>query len=106
MNTYGKHGVTRLLIEQEIDGGLEKGFSHQTIYTGLRMAMGNIYNEREYFTPAEVAEALGATENEIIHQIDLLGNEMEAKGEDPSNYFTKIEPEVKQRFVVLPSGLK
>lgn len=106
LSTYSKHGVPRFLIEEEIEGGLKKGFSYQTIYTGLRMALGNCFNEREYFTPAEMAEAFGTTEEEMIQQVQEMEKELEAKGEDTSQYFTKVEPEVKQRFVILPGGLK
>lgn len=106
MSTYGKYGVTELLIEDEIESGLKHGFSYQTIYTGLRMALGNAFNVREYFTPAEMAEAFGTTEEEVIKQVEDLGKELEAQGKDTSEYFVKVEPEQKQRFVVLPGGLK
>lgn len=105
-STYGKHGVPKFLIEEEIESGLKHGFSYQTIYTGLRMALGNCYNVREYFTPAEMAEAFGTTEEEVIKQVEDLGKELEAQGKDTSEYFTKVEPEQKQRFVILPGGLK
>lgn len=106
MSTYGKHGVTELLIEDEIESGLKHGFSYQTIYTGLRMALGNAFNVREYFTPAEMAEAFGATEEEMIAQVEDLRQQLIDAGEDPNEYFTKVEPEQTQRFVVLPGGLK
>jgi hypothetical protein len=104
-STYSKHGVTKFMIEAEIDGGLAKGFSYQTIYTGLRMAMGNCFKVREYFTPAEMAEAFDTTEEEIIGQIEELERELKETGENPDNYFIKTEPEKIQRFIVLPGGL-
>lgn len=106
MSTYGKHGITEMVIDEQIDSGLESGLSYQTIYTGLRMVLGNTFNEREYFTPAEMAEALGATEKEIVQQIKQLGGELEAVGEDTSQYLTEIKSEAKQRFLVLPGGLR
>lgn len=106
ISTYSRHGVTKFLIETEIESGLKEGFSYQTIYTGLRMAMGNYFNEEEYFTPAEMAEALGVTEDEMINQIKEMEKELIEKGEDTSQYFKKTEPIQTQRFIILPGGLK
>ncbi|MBB2184774.1 hypothetical protein H0486_18115 [Lachnospiraceae bacterium MD1] len=106
LSTYAKYGVTRFILEQEIESGLKQGFSYQTIYTGLRMTLGNVFHEREYFTPAEMAEALGTTEEEIINQVEVMGKELEAQGEDPSEYFTRVEPVEKQTFIIPPGALK
>jgi hypothetical protein len=106
LSTYAKHGVPKFLIEHEIDSGLKDGFSYQTIYTGLRMAMGKCFKEEEHFTPAEMAEALGTTEEEIMRQIETSKKELIEQGKNAEEYFTEIKPEGKQRFVIMPGGLK
>jgi hypothetical protein len=106
LSTYAKYGVTRFILEQEIESGLKQGFSYQTIYTGLRMTLGNVFHEREYFTPAEMAEALGTTEEEIISQVEAMGKELEAQGKEPSEYFVKVKPEEKRTFIVPPGSLR
>lgn len=105
LSTYSKHGVTEKVIEEQIESGLKEGFSYETIYTGLRMVMGNCFNEREYFTPSEIAEALGSTEEEMIEQIESMGKELEEKGEDSNEYFVEVDSSKKQQFMILPGGL-
>lgn len=65
IDKYGKYGVTANDLKHSIETGEAQGFSYQTIYTGLRMALGSTYGEQELFTPEEVAEALGCTPEEI-----------------------------------------
>jgi hypothetical protein len=99
LSTYSKYGITRGFLEENIESGLKEGLSYETIYTGLRMAMGDCYNEKEYFTLADMEEALGTTEEEIIKEIDKV----RANCMDQNN---KTEPEEVTRFIILPGGLK
>lgn len=48
LRTYQTYGVTRAWIEQEINSGLSHAFSYQTIYTGLRMALGNVFHDLQW----------------------------------------------------------
>jgi len=103
MANYGKYGIDMAMVEEQIKSGEKQGFSYQTIYTGLRMALGNATGEREYFSVSEMAEALGATEDEIIQEIERLKTQMEEVGEDSEKYFQQTNPV--QRFIIPPGGL-
>lgn len=97
---YSVYGVSGEWIEEQIRGGEREGFSYQTIYTGLRMALGSQFGREELFTVSEMAEALGATEDEIIQQIEEMKGELEAAGEDVSDYIKQRRPA--QRFIIPP----
>lgn len=99
-NNYGKYGVSDAEIEEQITSGEAQGFSYRTIYTGLRMAYGRSYNVEEYFTPDEMAEALGVTEEEVIEHIEQLRAEAEAMGEDADSIAYKTEPSEAVRFII------
>ncbi len=105
MLNYGKYGITLEWLEEQIRSGECKGFSYQTIYTGLRMALSNNTDHEELFSVGDIAEALGVTEEEIIQQIEMLKEKMKAAGEDPDVHFKRIEPERVQRFIIPPGGL-
>jgi len=104
MNNYGSE-VDLGLLNSQIDSGEEQGFSYQTIYTGLRMALATLTGKQEYFTSVEIAEAMGMTQEEINEQIEEMGKELVAAGENPDDYFREIKPEKAQRFVIMPGGL-
>ena len=105
MANYGRYGMDRETIEQQIRSGEAEGFSYQTIYTGLRMALSGAFGTDEYFTPAEMAEALGKTEEEIIQQIEQMKEDIVAMGLNPSDYVHEVAPEEKRRFVLPPGFL-
>ncbi|MEY8356511.1 hypothetical protein AALB39_24610 [Lachnospiraceae bacterium 54-53] len=105
MSNYGKYGVTLEWLEESIRGGEQKGFSYQTIYTGLRMALSSNTDHEELLSVGDIAEALGVTEEEIIQQIEELRGEMKAGGIDTDQYFKRIEPWRIQRFIIPPGGL-
>ena len=105
MANYSQYGVDRETIEEQIRSGEAEGFSYQTIYTGLRMAMASAFGTNEYFTPAEMAEALGSTEEEIIQQIEQMKEDIIAMGLNPDDYVHEVKPEEKQRFVLPPGFL-
>lgn len=104
LSTYGKYGVTKELIESDIDDGLKHGFSFETIYTGLRLAMGKCFNEREHFTTQEIAEALGMTHEEVIQEIENMREQAIENGENPDDYAVEIDRAKTQRFIVYPGG--
>ena len=96
MANYSRYGVDRETIEQQIRSGETEGFSYQTIYTGLRMALAGAFGTDEYFTPAEMAEALGTAE---------MKADTSAMGLNPSDYVHEVTPEKKRRFVLPPGFL-
>lgn len=105
MSNYGRYGLTLEWLEEQIRSGEKHGFSYQTIYTGLRMAMGNVTEQEELFSVGDMAEAFGVTKEEIIQQIEELRGELEAAGEDPGQYFREVDRDKIQRFTILPGGL-
>jgi hypothetical protein len=105
MSNYGKYGITLEWLEEQIRSGECQGFSYQTIYTGLKMALSNTTDHEALFSVGDIAEALGVTEEEIIQQIEVLKIEMEASGKEPDLYFKRIKPESIQRFIIPPGGL-
>lgn len=90
--TYGKYGLDKgklgLLI---CDGMGNYGLSLETCYNGLRMALGNEYNEQELFSTDEVAEMLDMSKAEVIQEIEKSKAELEAKGENTSKYFIPVQ---------------
>lgn len=105
MSNYGKYGITLEWLEEQIRSGECQGFSYQTIYTGLKMALSSCTDHEALFSVGDIAEALGVTEGEIIQQIEVLKEEMEAAGEDPDLYFKRIAPERIRRFIIPQEGL-
>jgi hypothetical protein len=100
---YSKYGITDEIIEQEIQSGEAHGFSYQTIYTGLKMAFGSAFNTEEYFTPEEVAEAMGVTVEEVIAEIEAARQQAIENGEDADEIAYKTEPQEQHRFII-PAG--
>lgn len=100
---YSRYGLTDDDIEAEIASGEAHGFSYQTIYTGLRMALGKAFNTEELFTVAEVAEAMGASEEEVIDEIERLRAEAVAEGKDADEIAYKTEAGEVSRFII-PAG--
>lgn len=105
ISNYGKYGMTLEWLEEQIRSGECQGFSYQTIYTGLKMALSNTTDHEALFSVGDIAEALGVTEEEIIQQIEVLKEEMKTAGENPDLHFKRIEPERIQRFIIPPGGL-
>lgn len=104
MANYQQYGIDREWLEESIRSGEEQGFSYQTIYTGLRMALGSATGQED--TVAEMAEALGEPEGEIIWQIEELTGELQEAGEDTEQYFRRYDTGEIQRFMIPAGGLK
>lgn len=68
--TYGQYGVTRELMERLFNDGRKQGFSILETYNLMRMSLGHEYGEREYFAPAELANMLDVSEDEIIEEVE------------------------------------
>lgn len=106
MANYQQYGIDQEWLEESIKSGEEQGFSYQTIYTGLRMALGSATGQEELFTVAEMAEALGEPEGEIIRQIEELTGELQEAGEDTEQYFRRYDTAEIQCFMIPAGGLK
>ena len=105
MANYRKYGISQEWLEDEIRSGEQQGFSYRTIYTGIRMALGNVTGQEELFTVSDMAEAFGLSEDEVIRQVEELKAELEAAGEDKEKYFKRCQPDKIQRFIIPPGGL-
>ena len=105
MSNYGKYGITLEWLEEQIRSGECQGFSYQTIYTGLKMALSSCTDHEALFSIEDIAEAFGVTEEEIVQQIEQLRGELEASGEESNQYFKKVESQKVQRFIIPPGGL-
>jgi len=105
LSSYGKYGFTRELIEEQVSSGEANGFSYQSIYTGLRYAFSQITGEHEYFTVAEMAEAFGTTEKEMVNLIEQGRAEILVEGGKPDDYFVEQKPENIQKFIIPKGGL-
>ncbi len=97
---YGRYDIDIEAIEEQIKSGEAQGFSYQTIYTGLRMALGSTFGVEEHFTPAELAEAFGVSEEEIIQEIEDMRKNISDMGLDPDDYAREIKSEERQCFLV------
>lgn len=103
MVNYGPYGVDIETIEEQIKSGEAQGFSYQTIYTGLRMALGKAFGVEEHFTPGELAEAFGVSEEEIIQEIEAMRENLAIMGLNPDDYARERSAEERQQFI-LPKG--
>lgn len=92
-NTYKDYGADREQLTLLIMDGLERGFTVQQVYNGVRMVLGHENNVRELFTVSEV-----------IEQMEQLKSELEQRGEDTSEYF--IEPQQSFKLLYFPKKNK
>lgn len=100
---YGKYGVTKEKLEENIKDGLEKyNLSLKTIYNGLRMTLASAFGEQEFFSVEDIAEITGETKEEVIARIEQCRNEIVSNGGNPDDYFIE-----KQRAAVhfFPNGI-
>lgn len=102
-SNYSQYGIDMKTIEDNIRSGESHGFSYQTIYTGLRMALSSTFGINEFFTVDEIAEALGESRENIISQIEEMREEIAAAGLDPDDY--ALPTSSPQRFVIPPGAL-
>lgn len=93
---YGKkHNITADMVNQLIDSGLESGISLDVIYSGIKLAISNVHNEKEYFTIDDVCAVTGETPDEVVARIEAMRDELLEQGENPNDYFMKAQPTIK-----------
>ena len=102
---YGKYGIEQGTIEELVDSGLKEGLSYQAIYTGIKLAYAQEYGEHTLFSMAEVAEAMGISEEMVIQEIEKARVELLESGENPDDYFPEVRPEKCRRFIMTPGYL-
>lgn len=88
---YGKHGITREVIEPLIDSGIEQGFSYDLIYLELKAQLCELAGEEFYCTSSEMACAFGISEDEMQTVINQAREELTNAGENPDDYFREVK---------------
>lgn len=101
LQTYSTYGVRReFLIELMEDGIKNYDLSVEAVFNGTRMMLGQQLGVRELFSVRDVAEMLGASEEEAIAEIQKAKSELVEQGEDISQYIIS-EPQ-RQKFILKP----
>lgn len=77
---YKQFGVTEQLIKDIVADGLELGLSRKVALVGVRLALGDKFNQEEYFTAEDIAEATGQTIEEVDVLIEQNKDEFLQKG--------------------------
>ncbi len=77
---YKKFGITPEFVQELVRSGMAHGFSRNKALTGARLALSTEYGVHEYFTPQDVAEALGTTVEEVNRIVKENEDELMAKG--------------------------
>lgn len=77
---YHQFGITESFVRKLVRSGIKRGISYKAALTGARMALGHEYNQPEYFTAEDVAEALGVTVEEVNATIKKNEAELMAVG--------------------------
>lgn len=96
---YSRYGVDRALIEREIEEGEKHQFSYESICTGLRMGLSNVYDTEELFTTREMAEAMGVSEEEVIEEVENARALAELEGRDADEIAYKTTGEKTTYFI-------
>lgn len=77
---YKQFGVTERLVKEIVQSGLKNGISYKAALVGTRLALATEFNQHEYFTSEDVAEATGQTVEEINALIEQNKDELLQKG--------------------------
>lgn len=101
--TYGKYGITRQQLEGFLQDGEKRGLPLDGMYNMLRMTFGLEFGEHEYFTIHDVTTVTGETEEEVVARAEREIKELEARGENVSDYIIRTEP---SRYFIYPEDLK
>ena len=87
INNYGKHGLTRGILEPLIDAGIKDGLTYDLMYLTLDCELSKRYGGEFFCTSQDMARAFGVSEDEINRMIEESREELTANGENPDEYF-------------------
>ena len=90
MNNYGKHGITKDMVEEVIDSGLEEGMNYDMIYLDMCRRISEITGEEFVCSASDMARAYGISDEEMEKIIADAREELIESGEDPDEYFRKV----------------
>ena len=91
ITNYGKYGITRADIESVIDSGIAEGLTYDLIYLTLKAELSKVAGEEFYCTAEDMAKAFGISIDEMNRMIDESREELVAAGENPDEYFRRVE---------------
>ena len=91
INNYGKYGITRADIEALIDFGISEGLTYDLIYLTLKAELSKLAGEEFYCTSEDMAKAFNVSIDEMNRMIDESREELLAAGENPDDYFRRVE---------------
>lgn len=77
---YKQFGVTERLVKDIVQSGLKNGISYKASLVGARLALATKFNQHEYFTAEDVAEATGQTVEEVNALIEQNKDDFLEKG--------------------------
>lgn len=73
---YREFGVSIQMVKAIVESGINHGFTREVTLTGARLALAHEFNQQEYFTTADVAEALGVTVEEVNATVEQNRDEL------------------------------
>lgn len=90
MNNYGEYGITKAMVEEVIDAGLEGGMSYDLIYLDTMRRISEITGEEFVCTSSDMARAFNVSDEEMDKIIKEARQELLEAGEDPDEYFREV----------------
>jgi hypothetical protein len=87
-----KYNFPEAEVYRLINSGLKRGLSLKACEIGLRMFLGSAAGDNEFFTIEDMQELTGASQEELIKQIEQIRQDAVARGENPDNYAIQINP--------------
>lgn len=97
MNNYGQYGITKNMIDEVIDAGLEGGMSYDLIYLDICRRISEITGEEFVCSASDLARAYNVSDEEMQRIIEESRQELLEAGENPDEYFREVPV---HRFVI------
>lgn len=91
MNNYGKYGVTKDMINNILDIGLEGGLSYDFIYYDICRKLSEITGEEFICTSSDMARAFNISDEEMHKIIQETREELIKAGKNPDEYFREVK---------------
>ena len=91
MNNYGKYGITKDMVEEVIDAGMEGGMNYDMIYLDMCRRISEITGEEFVCTSSDMARAFNVSDDEMDKIIKEAREELIESGENPDEYFREVE---------------
>lgn len=91
MNNYGKYGITKDMVEEVIDSGLEEGMNYDMVYLDMCRRISEITGEEFVCSASDLARAYNVSDAEMEKIIADAREELIESGENPDEYFREVE---------------